>query len=70
MEALMSPLLDLLAPLVRRFLANKLALSIASILAVAIAIVVDVGQWGLPATVGLVVLSLALSPEKPRWHRR
>jgi len=66
----MSPLLDLLAPLVRRFLANKLALSIASILAVAIAIVVDVGQWGLPATVGLVVLSLALSPEKPRWHRR
>jgi hypothetical protein len=66
----MSPLLDLLAPLVRRFLANKFALSVASILVVAVAIVVDVGQWGLPATVALVVLSLALCPEKPRWHRR
>ena len=66
----MSPLLDLLAPLVRRFLANKLALSIASILAVAVAIVADVGQRGLPATIGLVVLALALSPEKLQSQRR
>lgn len=64
----MLPLLELIAPLLRRFAANKRAMSTACLVLVILAIVADVGRWGVLPLVALIALTVGLVPAERGWR--